>query len=601
MHVGAATSGASRRIVSPSGGATLRVSGFGFEPFSTRQHDADNAWDDSLIVCRFTDDDGTAKETSVYFTEAQGVANTHLPNDRFTNDPSTATYRPIINANCLVPPLPETTNATVALMWKGTPTRELHFRGIPGNNVLEVLEFATHIDHSEGVVEDKTAVPIVHGFGFTSDNTYYCRWALANDDGVFVVERASFRSSTELACDSFPAGGIAASFDSDEDVQVTITVFFSVPGDSTKRPMAGPPPGSVWADGASSAFTFPYKRGACGDGIQNQGEIGVDCGYAAGCGYCEPGFAQVGIKGACELTTDCATRDDTFVSCRQGQCLAAFSCKEILEQNPEAESGQYKISVNRDVLDLDVINPEDELVGVYCEMDYDEGGWTLFEMVGSSQSPSSPFNYIGDGADEGAYVPGGDIGVLFAVNQNQPARLPARIIRSIFKHSAGYVQMRYANNADGYQLTDVYGVPETGTHFLDQSCSHKPDFDIAKAMRPRSGSSMGFCFRNGAVNTASNCVCGDRVDTTQQFNACPLSPGNRRRYNSFLRDKLWCSGMHRKCYSVSSHYVLGDTYSCNKGGQRSVEGHMWRMYSGNTGMPCTGYGAYGCYGSVWMR
>ena len=38
---------------------------------------------------------------------------------------------------------------------------------------------------------------------------------------------------------------------------------------------------------------------------------------------------------------------------------------------------------------------------------------------------------------------------------------------------------RYANNKVGYQLTDVFGHPESGKHILDQDCKTQ-DFDAAR-------------------------------------------------------------------------------------------------------------------------
>jgi len=77
------------------------------------------------------------------------------------------------------------------------------------------------------------------------------------------------------------------------------------------------------------------------------------------------------------------------------------------------------------------------------------------------------------------------------------------------------------------------------------------------------------------------------------LNRCPGNAGNRRRYNSFFADNRMCPRIHGKCFSRSRHYVFGDTYGCDKPGQRTVHGHMWMFYVGRTGIAGTGYAQYG--------
>ena len=44
---------------------------------------------------------------------------------------------------------------------------------------------------------------------------------------------------------------------------------------------------------------------------------------------------------------------------------------------------------------------------------------------------------------------------------------------------ARYISTRYADNRNGYQMTDIYGHPEKDVHILDQSCSHKGSLNMA--------------------------------------------------------------------------------------------------------------------------
>ena len=115
--------------------------------------------------------------------------------------------------------------------------------------------------------------------------------------------------------------------------------------------------------------------------------------------------------------------------------------------------------------------------------------------------------------------------------------------------------------------------------------------DIAKAIRGESGMVGGYCdFYGGTGFTCCN-NNGAGMDW--------------RRYNSYKSDNLWCSGLHpyanNSCGTGNNqHGPLGDSYSCDKGGQRSVAGHMWWEYNVG-GTPCTNYSGYGCYGSRWIR
>jgi len=237
---------------------------------------------------------------------------------------------------------------------------------------------------------------------------------------------------------------------------------------------------------------------------------------------------------------------------------------------------------------------------VYC-LEYDDKFYTLFEMIGASQRVTSPFNWM----TTATRYPNADssIGGMWISGQNNVARLSVVEINSIFKHSMGYIQTRYANNEDGHQVTDAFGDPKNGKHIMDKrnTCSDKPKLNMALAYRaPDTSTSMGMCFNDGKKSQTNNCLCGDRSNGGMSFNQCSSNYRNMVRYNSFESDNLKCSGMHHKCYNVGSHYVFGDTYGCNKGGQRDIQGHMWQFYGSNPGFPCRNYGQYGCYGSRWI-
>ncbi len=95
----------------------------------------------------------------------------------------------------------------------------------------------------------------------------------------------------------------------------------------------------------------------CEDGAQNDAESDIDCGGEV----CAP----------CELGQSCKADDDCVGvnKCQDGLCELAVSCAEILQIEPDASSGQYTI-------DVDGQGPEAPMT-VQCDMETDEGGWTL--------------------------------------------------------------------------------------------------------------------------------------------------------------------------------------------------------------------------------
>jgi hypothetical protein len=287
--------------------------------------------------------------------------------------------------------------------------------------------------------------------------------------------------------------------------------------------------------------------------------------------------------------------DHAVPSCAAGKCTVAACQKHYANDDGIAENGCEKNTYGRtaqdpglccsDILDVDSkaatgvywIDPQIDgsAFQVYCEMTYDGGGWTLIEMQASNTALDATY-WSAAARNVPALL-------NFATTPNVAARLGAQDINDIFKRSKGYVQYRYYNNEPGYMLTDVFGSS-------NPSIVSSGAMDIAKALRGQEGMVGGFCnFYNG-----------------QGFTCCNNNGAGMdwRRYNSYKTDNLWCSGVHtysnNGCNSNTIHGPLGDSYSCNKGGQRNVEGHMWWWY-GQGGVPCSGYGQYGCYGSRWIR
>jgi hypothetical protein len=285
--------------------------------------------------------------------------------------------------------------------------------------------------------------------------------------------------------------------------------------------------------------------------------------------------------------------------------VGIFSCYDVKKKNPGAKSGLFKVAIDSESTNMNKQN----VIGqaeVLCNFDIDDGAWTLYESICSSIDYNGNSPYARKNKDTRHPQKDSNIGQMYKQNANQCTRLERVFIDSLFKHSEGKVRTYWANNKPGGNeyITDVFGTPESGKHILadEHKCSDKEKFSIAKAFRQgTNGANNGYCFKDGQNNQNSNCICGDRHDTTLSFGKCSGGHGNWRRYNSRKNRNARCSGQHTKCRAGIPYGPLGDTYGCDVGGQRTIRGHFWATHPGYSGLPCNrGYGSYGCYGSRWI-
>jgi hypothetical protein len=128
-----------------------------------------------------------------------------------------------------------------------------------------------------------------------------------------------------------------------------------------------------------------YDFTHCIDGIQNLGEIGVDCGKDSGCGFCEEG--SLDVDDVCDRNADCNPKKaqggcqpngDGVKVCLDREGLPysgadAGSCQEVLDQGG-TENGLYLIK-NGNFPD-----------GLYwCEQNKANGGWMLHAKIPNKQ------------------------------------------------------------------------------------------------------------------------------------------------------------------------------------------------------------------------
>ena len=115
------------------------------------------------------------------------------------------------------------------------------------------------------------------------------------------------------------------------------------------------------ADACTTACMFP----TCDDNLQSGAETDLDCGG----GDCPP----------CELGLMCmAPMDCSSGNCDANICAIAASCGQIAMGDPNAPSGVYQ-------LDVDGEGGADPFMA-YCDMDIDEGGWTLVLNLDTSDN-----------------------------------------------------------------------------------------------------------------------------------------------------------------------------------------------------------------------
>lgn len=135
--------------------------------------------------------------------------------------------------------------------------------------------------------------------------------------------------------------------------------------------------------------------GQCVDLGKDESNCGSCDNHCVGAEYCADGVccgpSETNCSDVCvDLQVDkdnceaCGNACPQSEVCREGGCVAPASCADLLEADPSAQSGPY-------ILDPDGQGEEIPFM-VYCDMETDDGGWTLVARISNGDA----HNWIDD-------------------------------------------------------------------------------------------------------------------------------------------------------------------------------------------------------------
>lgn len=309
-------------------------------------------------------------------------------------------------------------------------------------------------------------------------------------------------------------------------------------------------------DGNDDDFDFCGNciAATCTDEAQNGDETDLDCGGS--CDPCQP-------DQACIIGEDCV-----YDACTNDTCDYPKSCKQIKEQNEQAEDGVYQIDPDGGEGMLEVLD-------VYCDMTLDGGGWTLV-MVSSD-----------DGQDtwtwQNRYYMSSDDTVFGDINELH------RDYKSYALHALNFADILFVHAPS--EVWAVYGAVGDDSNDLAafMAAIQEPECDLSLA-------GNGHPLTAGTLTVGGN-MCDDDLYfhlgdiDGQGMNHCQNLNANA---NNSSYGPTWSLGNNGGCpFDDPANSALGPNNPCNNCGANAATTERislgWGLTQGlNTGLAGTG-------------
>jgi cysteine-rich repeat protein len=309
----------------------------------------------------------------------------------------------------------------------------------------------------------------------------------------------------------------------------------------------------------NDACTNTCKTASCSDAFKNNAETDIDCGGPT-CAKCDYGEM-------CLVPNDCLSG-----SCQNNICLDPTSCKQILQQNPQAQSGVY-------VIDPDGPGGQGPFQ-TRCDMVASGGGWTL---VGSQvNADGRSWTSLATHSSVSAF---GDVNTYTTADYKNVgwSTIPARnLLLRTEEYAVGWTNNVLADTAWGPWISSKYNANTCSKSFIGGTpaysevltASQRNSFDIIV----RALDDNAACF----PTNNENALVSFTLQTCCWTMGLGNTPAGYPEWSTHDQSML-------KASSIVPQACNPATYPCNP------QGFL------NVGTPCYDTSCKTKYASVWVR